>query len=158
MLVGAAIGSKVKNYWAIFILAIISHFILDAIPHWEYAGLAANASGDAFIAVTVKALIDILIGISIIGWLFKSSPLARLVIWGAFFALLPDGLVFTYALAQVFFGWQLTFLAGPIAFHNIAHYTDGLNLLFWRIIAEVIIATASFFVLWQTRQTVKRHK
>lgn len=158
MLVGAAIGSKVRNYWAIFILALISHFILDAIPHWEYTGLAADVSGDVFMAVTVKALLDILIGVSVISWLFKSSRLVCPAIWGAFFALLPDGLIFTYVLAQVFFNWQPTFLISPIAFHDKIHYTDGADLLFWRIVAEAIITVLAIFILWQARRAAQMEK
>ncbi|MBU3901331.1 hypothetical protein KKF25_01665 [Patescibacteria group bacterium] len=155
LLVGAAIGSKVKNYWAIFILATLSHFILDAIPHWEYTDLTANVSGDVFMTVTVKALLDILIGVSVISWFFKSSRLVQPAFWGALFALLPDGLIFTYVLAQVFFGWPLTFLVGPIAFHDKIHYTDGSDLLFWRIAAEAIVAAVALFLLWQARRAVQ---
>jgi len=36
ILVGALIGFKIQNPWLVFILAIISHFALDAIPHREY--------------------------------------------------------------------------------------------------------------------------
>ncbi len=158
LLAGAAIGSKVKNYWVIFILALISHFVLDAIPHWEYTGLGTNISGDVFMAVTVKALLDILIGVIVIGCLFKSSRLARPTLWGAFGTLLPDGLIFTYALAQVFFNWHLAFLTYPIAFHNKVHFTDGTTFLFWRIAAEVIIAAISLFVLWKARRATKQYR
>lgn len=165
LLIGAAIGSrlqgearsasgaaKVRNYWAIFILAIISHFVLDSIPHWEYTGLTANVSGDVFMTVTIKALLDILIGVGVICWLFKSSRLIQPALWGAFFTLLPDGLIFTYVFSQVFFGWSLTFLTYPIAFHDKIHFTDGTDFLFWRVAAEVIIAAGALFIMWRTRR------
>jgi len=158
MLAGAAIGSKVKNYWAIFILAIISHFIMDAIPHWEYTGLAANVSGDFFMSVTVKALLDILLGVIVIGWLFKYSGLARPTLWGAFCALLPDGLIFTYTLAQVLFGWHLDWLTYPIAIHDKIHFADKTDFLFWRIALELAVAAIALVVLWRARQAEKQNK
>lgn len=157
LLAGAAISSKARNYWAIFILALLSHFILDAIPHWEYAGLGTNISGDFFMAVTVKALLDILVGVSIICWLFKSSKLIQPALWGAFFALLPDGLIFIYILTQVFFGWHLTFLTYPIAFHDAVHFADGNVFIFWRVATESIIAVLAIFAIWRTRRATQRH-
>ena len=36
LLLGAAIGSKFKQWPVIVVVSIISHFILDRIPHWDY--------------------------------------------------------------------------------------------------------------------------
>lgn len=150
--------AKIKNYWIIFILALLSHFILDAIPHWEYAVQLTGASGNEFLTTTVKALLDILIGVSAIGWLLKSSRLVQPAFWGALFALLPDGLIFIYALAQVFFGWRLDFLSYPIAFHDKFHFTDGTTFIFWRVSAEIIVAAIAIFTLWQARLATRQRK
>lgn len=36
ILIGVAIGYRFENYFVIFGLSFLSHFALDAIPHWEY--------------------------------------------------------------------------------------------------------------------------
>jgi hypothetical protein len=158
LLAGAAIGSKVKNYWAILVLALLSHFILDALPHWEYTGLIPNVSGDYFMTVTVKALLDILLGVGVVGLFLRSSRLIRPALWGAFFALLPDGLIFAYVLAQVFFGWNLTFLTYPIAFHDQFHFPDKTDLLPWRVAVEIFAVALSLFFIWQARRAARQRQ
>ena len=36
MLVGAAIGSQVSSYWLAFLFGLMSHYLLDSLPHWDY--------------------------------------------------------------------------------------------------------------------------
>ena len=36
MLVGAAIGSQSPNLWIAFCLGVVSHFLIDILPHWDY--------------------------------------------------------------------------------------------------------------------------
>ncbi len=40
ILVGAAIGSKIKKIGWIIILGLLSHLVLDMIPHWDYGNSA----------------------------------------------------------------------------------------------------------------------
>lgn len=150
MLVGAAIGSKTKNYWAIFILAVVSHFYLDALPHWEYASRLAGVSNYEFLTTTLKSLADIVIGATIIYWLFKSSNRSLFVFFGALFALLPDGLVFLYFLLQTALGWNLTLLHSFYLFHNYLHFLERPDFLFWKIIGEgSVFFSALLFLFWQ---------
>jgi len=158
LLIGGAIGSKIKNYWAIFIIALISHFVLDAIPHWEYVIKIVGVSGNEFLAITVEALLDILIGVSVISLLLKHSHLAKPALVGAFFAILPDGFIFVHALAQVFFDWNLTFLNPLINFHHQIHFSDGNDFLFWRIITETAVTATAILLIWRTRRTIRKQK
>ena len=154
MLVGAAIGSKTKNYWAIFILAVVSHFCLDALPHWEYASRLAGVSNYTFLMTTLKSLADIIIGAAIIYWLFKSSNRFRFVFFGALCALLPDGLIFLHFLLQTALGWNSTFLYHFYLFHNHFHFLERPNFLFWKIIGEgSVFFSALLFLFWQTGKT-----
>lgn len=36
LLVGAAIGAKIKHFGWIIVFGLISHFVLDKVPHWVY--------------------------------------------------------------------------------------------------------------------------
>ncbi len=71
---GAAIGKMVGNNWIAFILGILSHIILDIIPHHDYRGKKG-------------AFLDTLITGAMALWLF-SSP--SYVFWGAIGATIPD--------------------------------------------------------------------
>ncbi len=164
MLAGAAIGSKAKKYWAIFILAIISHFVLDAIPHWEYATQFIDAANYDFMVITLKASIDLIAGAATIYFILRSSNLLRPAstslggpaLLGAFFGLLPDGFNFLYFLFKITLGWNITPLYYFMTLHNKIHFTDGNNLLLWRAVAEVVVAIIAIFILWQARRTTKQ--
>ncbi len=144
MLVGAAIGSKVKNYWAIFIYSILAHFILDLLPHWEYLSESQtlDQSNLGFLLLTIKALGDLMVGSLIILWLFRSSPLLKRALFGAFFALLPDGLIFLYLLSHFLFSWVPPVLQYFYSLHDVLHFKERDGLLFWKIPLELL----SFFL------------
>ena len=36
ILAGAAIGANSSNFLTAFIFGLASHFVLDALPHWDY--------------------------------------------------------------------------------------------------------------------------
>ncbi len=106
---GAAIGGLLAyNPALVVITAFASHFVLDAIPHWDYEVKVSNESNDLlnakiqldkkFFKDSIKILIDVLIGVLVIGALFYShTPYVRLMaLVGAGFAVLPDFLQFVY--------------------------------------------------------------
>lgn len=91
--VGALIGAKIKNLGLIIIVAILSHFVLDIIPHWDYIGWAPQKS-DLF-----KMIIDGIIGaiivftIIVLDYLkYKKIEFKKIifVFTGIFFSILPD--------------------------------------------------------------------
>ena len=59
MLVGAAIGARVRNIWLVFILAWLSHYLLDFLPHWDYLDAIDIANPDHLL----KMGLDFIIGI-----------------------------------------------------------------------------------------------
>lgn len=71
LLLGAAIGAKIKHFGWIIVLAIISHFILDKIPHWDYGKKALekftrNKSFKTLFIFFAKMIFDGLIGLTIV--------------------------------------------------------------------------------------------
>jgi len=120
MLVGAAIGRRVRNIWLVFIFGLISHCLLDFLPHWDYL-LRVEITN---IEHLIKIGLDFILGASIIFILIRSCSKKWLVLVGIIAALLPDFLNFIY----YNFGFQ--WLEPLIKFHHTIHYWQGLS--FWQ--------------------------
>lgn len=107
LLIGAAIGAKTHNLGLIIILGILSHVVLDKLPHWDY-----NTPGIKYFKKTkdykklfidlLKIAIDGIIG-SLIAFLLivktNQSSNWKFILFGIFFSILPDILLFS---SQVF--------------------------------------------------------
>ena len=106
-IVGAAIASFVPSHpTTAFVLGFGSHFVLDAIPHWDYPIRSASVDPEIGAPVTFdRALLrdvvvigsDGLIGILGALLLFASSDGLWSILLGAFGAMLPDPLHTIYA-------------------------------------------------------------
>ena len=105
LIVGAAIGAKTHNLGLIIILGLISHFLMDKIPHWDYG---VKNIEDYRIAkkikylfyLTFKLFIDAAIGLSIVYLIILKTNLLNVeslkyIAIGIFFPLLPDMVLFT---------------------------------------------------------------
>ncbi len=71
LLVGAAIGAKIRNFGWVIILALLSHALLDRIPHWDYGSdvlekFVKNKSYKILFIFFLQMLIDGLIGLIIV--------------------------------------------------------------------------------------------
>src|SRR6266404_3007206 len=101
-IVGAAIASFLPSHPTIaFVLGFGSHFVLDAIPHWDYPISSASVNPKIGASVTFdRALLrdvvvigsDGLLGILGALLLFASSDGLWSILLGAFGAMLPDPL------------------------------------------------------------------
>ena len=109
-IVGAAVANILPSHPFIgFAAGFASHFLLDAIPHWDYSLLSrkkdqSNPMNDDmiinknFIIDLFKIGVDAIFGI-IMALLLFSSPnfhLAWAPLWGAIGAVVPDALQFIY--------------------------------------------------------------
>ncbi|MBI4919717.1 hypothetical protein HY838_00205 [Candidatus Azambacteria bacterium] len=125
------LGSTTKNYFIAGAIGLVSHYILDAIPHSEYSlNEAAFQSGiktgyfknKKFWREIAKVALDGLIGFAflfiIIATAFKnySPENSGSAAIGAFFGVLPDILQFLYWIT----GWR--FLKWNSDFQNFTHY------------------------------------
>ena len=96
MLIGAAIGAKIHSAIAVFVFSIISHFIADKLPHWEYLDkeLSDYRSTKEFLMVFMKIALDFGLGAILLFYFFQRSPDWPYVAIGALSAVLPDFFVF----------------------------------------------------------------
>ena len=90
ILAGAAIAVKIDIPLCAFLLAFLSHYILDCVPHWEYSiGNILKKEWKKTKIDFLKGGIDFLFGILLVFALAKNQPIIYIA---AFFAILPDGL------------------------------------------------------------------
>ena len=98
LLVGAAIGRHVDNFWAVIFLAFFSHYLLDMIPHRSMAPIKAYKDG-GLKAVRKKELltksIEPVLGVAVaMVFISMNSEYAANMAIGALFGFLPDFLTF----------------------------------------------------------------
>ena len=100
IIIGAAIGAKTQNLGLIIILGLLSHFILDKIPHWDYSikgikNFRETKNFKTLIINLIKIAVDGLIGLLIIFlilWQKKLLDFSHLpfILLGVFISILPD--------------------------------------------------------------------
>jgi hypothetical protein len=150
MLVGAAIGSKIHSFWAIFVLALVSHFLFDRLPHWEYGrrfGHLLNSSPRQLLFFSLEVSLDLFLGLAIVFWLAWSSPARWLILFGALISLLPDGLIFIFIFLRRSFNWEVKCLEKFYFFHHKIHIPENKNPFVWGIITEALIVILSIYFI-----------
>ncbi len=150
LLVGAAIGAKIHNFWIIFILATVLHFLLDALPHWEYHLPDQNneAAKKGFFLFLGKAAIDFTIGVFLIWYLLGDSVNLYYAIFGSFASLLPDGLIFLHILDELYFKFKIKFLRQFYLFHASLHIPGKKNPQLWGLALESCILILAIYLFF----------
>lgn len=100
--VAAATANQISNTWIAWLAALISHFILDAIPHREYSleNIKYGWRSKKFWFLAIKIFIDLVAGfIFIIIFTRDRSNLFKNIIAG-FIGLIPDGLTILYYITK----------------------------------------------------------
>ena len=92
MLVGAAVGAHSSHFWSAFILGLFSHFLLDALPHWDYLKKVKISNPDHL----KKIGLDFISGGLLVLFLTWSSPQKFFILVALVAALLPDCLETIY--------------------------------------------------------------
>lgn len=144
LLIGAAIGAKVQNLPAVFILGIISHFIADKLPHWEYLDkeLTELKTAREWLAFFTKVILDFGLGVLIIFYFFWQSPLWPAVALGAIAGVLPDFLVFLNYLFP-----KTKILESYRKFHHQSHLKKGRYKLFLSLFSEALIILLMIYLI-----------
>jgi len=145
ILLGAAIGSKIANPAAVFALSFVSHYFLDALPHYDYDNSAAkNKKIDKkTLILLIKMAIDICFGAGLALTFVWDSPLRTNAIVGMLSALLPDALLFLH--------WQhpnskfLKIFGVP---HRACHYLKNLSPAWLDFSTEIIVVLATLSFLF----------
>jgi len=137
IIVGAVIGAKIKKPFLIIILGFLSHFILDAIVHWDYPMRLSNV------------LIDVLIGILIVFLVARKKNILNrhyvpYIILGIFASLLPD-----------FLWWINAFVNNELLnnytdLHHGIHYLNEKEgvITFLGLFSQVVVVIISLLLLF----------
>lgn len=138
LLAGAAIASKIQPAPLAILLALLSHFFLDFIPHRDYS--LENSQKKKDFLHLLRGVLDISFGVLIVSFLSGGQPI---IIIGALFAILPDGFSFLNML------FPQKILRGYDIFHlGKVHFLKSKKIsLFWRIFSQVLIGILAIFLL-----------
>ncbi|MFH1889977.1 MAG: hypothetical protein ABIJ91_00145 [Candidatus Kuenenbacteria bacterium] len=98
---GILIGSQVGNPWLAFILGVLSHFVLDAIPHDSIELHNWREKGNGIKKFLLEGVVDLLLLTLIILWLqsYNLIDFEPSILFGVAGALVPD---FIWVFAEFF--------------------------------------------------------
>jgi hypothetical protein len=131
LLFGAGIGNIIQNMPMAILLAFLSHYLLDSIPHAEYnIENIKNKQWQKAFSDFLKIFFDFCISIIFIAVFSDNQPAIYIC---AFFAILPDGLSLLFR--DNFHKEKIHFLK----YKKIP--------LFWRILSQILIVIISIILL-----------
>ena len=146
--VGSAVGFATKNPYLGFAAGMISHQVIDAIPHIDPGSIGANSEN---IFKNKPALIwvftDIIIGISLFWFILNQLDFASFVLWGAIGGISTDVIdnspFWSKKLCVIFPFNHFHFI------HEKIHYTIENKKYFWvGILTQLILIFASLFFMF----------
>lgn len=120
---GLLIGSQTGNPWLAFILGVVSHYILDAIPHDAIELKRWRDKGDFIKKVALEATYDLWLFIIIL-WLLQQNNLLVInlsIIAGIVGALLPDFIWGAIELFKIKSKWGEKYKASHEKFHSLIY-------------------------------------
>lgn len=141
MLAGAALATSLHQPVLLALGAVALHYLLDALPHWEYAIMTSKK------ATAYKITADIAAGLLIIFFTLQRFDSAEqaLIVWGAFFGIVPDGLLAIYLFSRG------KYLRRHMQFHAFWHALItpiGTRPPLWLgAMTEIFVVAASLFLL-----------
>lgn len=143
-LVGAVIGKYINNIWLMIILAILSHYALDIIPHFSPRGpkvCKGHLIEKKYIKKVAIWALEIFFGIALLLFLiYLNKEKTTLMVLGAFFAWFPDLLCFVSWRHNIGFLNKILPRPGNIFYNRTKS-------LFWGILTNLIIAVAAIILL-----------
>jgi len=107
----ALAGAALANFFPsrpieAFLAGFLSHFVLDALPHWDYKIRSDSIRPDVgarikldkdFLIDAAKIWTDISFGLVLSLMIFENGDKGGAIFWGAIGGILPDPLQFLYA-------------------------------------------------------------
>ena len=142
VLVGAAIAINVEPKPLGLVLAFLSHYILDAIPHWDYCvkNIQAKRWKESLPDFT-KVGLDTTLSLLIIALVVKNW---RLALIGGAFGIISDGVTLLTIMLP-----ENKILEMHHLFHDkIVHWFKRQKIpVFWKILSQLGISIISIFLL-----------
>lgn len=141
LLLGAAIASKIEYAPLAIILAFLSHYLLDLIPHIEYSiDNIEKKQWQKSLPDILRVFLDFSFGILLILIFSNNQPIIFVC---AFFAILPDGLsLLNSSFPNKILKTYSNIHQGKI--HFLKHKKIS---IFWRISSQLLVILISIFLL-----------
>lgn len=133
-LTGVFIADTLPSPWLFIPLALISHFVLDHIHHYD-AGTGLHEDKRRLYVAAIWAFLDLVGAVVFIALIWRQTPTHfTWQIWlAAFVAILPDLLEST----ELFFHRPLKILQPLYSFHEYIH--RSIKNRFWGLLTQVIL-------------------
>lgn len=117
---GSLISTRISNPLVSIPLILASHYLLDAIPHWDFGQGLSKAKKSKKAAFFQELLIDLPLSFLLVFFLFQYNKGFDYHIWlGWFFGLLPDFVEFPAR----FLKWHFFPFKQHQDFHHGIHYS-----------------------------------
>jgi len=145
LLFGAAIGSAIKNIPLALILAFLSHYLLDVLPHTEYnIENIREKQWQKAMSDFLKILLDFCSGILLIAlFVHPLTSSGQLVIYVcAFLAILPDGFTILHSLIPI----KILKIHHKIHIEKIHFLKHKKISNFWRIFSQIAVVIISIML------------
>jgi len=159
IIVSGLLGATTQNYFLAAAIGLVSHYILDAIPHWDFYlspefNVKVETEDGSFIKEKLfwkevgKIAIDILIGLGLLFVFLKTSSYINItaVFISVFFGVLPDPLQLLYLMTK----WR--FIKWNFDFQEFVHHSihSKIDQKFWPgIIIQISTIGIVFLILYK---------
>ena len=157
LIVGAVIGAKTHNFGLIIALGIVSHFIIDMIPHWDYSiynllNFSQNKKFRKIIWDLIKMMVDGLFGLLIVLLIIKQKNLLNsrsiiLISCGILISLLPDVL---WGICSLFYKFKISkkYIAIHHFFHRIGEAKKESKSTFLGLATQILVIIIALFIFF----------
>lgn len=149
MLAGTAVVHKIQQPSLALPFALVSHLLLDVIPHLDsHAVFGVNSGGPTPAEVTM-AILDFLTGIAIVIWATSYQPRRKLLLMGAFLGIAID----LFDNVPLWNGWfhELPGMAAFSAFHHGIQHNVHLDQWVLGFGTQIILVVISLALLIPAR-------
>lgn len=156
IIISGILASKTPNYFLAAAIGLISHYVLDTIPHWDYLSeeFESGAKTDKnfvkrkkFWQELFKITIDILAGFVVLFIFIKFYDNINIVplIISVFFSILPDSLSFLYWITNwkiIKWNHDIQLFAHRLIIKTVPKFPSGL-------VIQIITIGIVFFMLYK---------
>lgn len=160
--IGAAVGVLTGNPYAGFAGGVLSHHVLDALPHFDQGSFYTTKSGAKYLGTKaehsfdakfsrrdwVMLFADLVTAGVLFLTIFAHSPASAwpLIVWGALGGLLPD-IIDSSPLWSKKLRENITLIKKYNSFHVFFHWTVARDEIALGVITQLILLTASLSYL-----------
>lgn len=136
-LAGVVVASEIPNPLIAWPVALLSHFALDCMPHWDFFTHGVRLNKITRLAILGDFLIGLLLGLF---FALRTPANAFNIVGACFFANFPDGLSAVWLFTQ----WKPGLVALNLKIQSRLNFKSPLP---WGMVVPFLLAGVSLYVL-----------